>query len=165
MTTEERLEKLEQELSAAKRRARWLLAGVAVCLGVGLAAWAFRPQAATAQPAPGNLNDIRARRIILEDDNGKPRLVLGAKEGAGLALTDENGKPRAMLFMTKDGVRLSLSDENNQERAALAVTKDGPGLALYDQNGKTRATLAFAIKTGAGLVLVDESGKVVWGAP
>ena len=49
MTTEERLEKLEQELARAKRRNRWLLAGAVLCLGIVALAWAFGPVKALAQ--------------------------------------------------------------------------------------------------------------------
>ena len=52
MTTEERLEKLEKELSRAKRRDLWLLVGVGLCLGTGLVAWAFGPLSQTYGPLP-----------------------------------------------------------------------------------------------------------------
>jgi len=63
---------------------------------------------------------IRAKRFVLEDENGKTRasLIVG-KDGPGLVLLDENGKPRAML----------------------SVLKDGPGLALYDENGNVIKSL------------------------
>jgi hypothetical protein len=41
MTTEERLEKLERELARAKRRNRWLLAGLSLCLGALVVVWAL----------------------------------------------------------------------------------------------------------------------------
>ena len=41
MTTEERLEKLERELARAKRRNRWLLAGLGLCLGALVVVWAL----------------------------------------------------------------------------------------------------------------------------
>ena len=41
MTTEERLENLERELARAKRRNRWLLAGLGLCLGALVVVWAL----------------------------------------------------------------------------------------------------------------------------
>jgi len=41
VTTEERLENVERELARTKRRNLWLLAGLVVCLGVSLVAWAL----------------------------------------------------------------------------------------------------------------------------
>jgi hypothetical protein len=41
MTTEERLENLERELARAKRRNRWLLTGLGLCLGASVFVWAL----------------------------------------------------------------------------------------------------------------------------
>ena len=117
MTTEERLDHLERQLSRANRRNRWLLAGVGLCLGIGLVAWTFRPTAATAQPAGAALKVVRATRFVLED---------------------EKGKLRAMLAMDKDGPGLVLYDEKGNMRVLLAMGKDGPGIILCDEKEKPR---------------------------
>ena len=39
MTTEERLANVERELGRAKRRNRWLLAGLGLCLGALVVVW------------------------------------------------------------------------------------------------------------------------------
>jgi len=39
MTTEERLENLERELARANRRNRWMVAGLALCLGASIVVW------------------------------------------------------------------------------------------------------------------------------
>jgi len=41
MTTEERLENLERELARAKRRNRWLLAGLVLWLGTSVVVWSL----------------------------------------------------------------------------------------------------------------------------
>ena len=41
MTTEERLEKLERELTRAKRCNCWLVAGLVLCLGASVVVWAL----------------------------------------------------------------------------------------------------------------------------
>jgi hypothetical protein len=162
MDTEERLEKLERELFAEKRRNRWLL--VAVGLGVvGVAlAWTLANTTATAQAQGPNIAPkvIRANQFILEDENGNPRAVLKTeKDGPRLALFDENGKFRVALTANKDTSALALADENGKFRAGLRVDKkDGPELALFDENGKFRVTLG-ANKDGPRLALLDENGK------
>ena len=91
MDTEERLEKLERELLAQKRRNRWLLAAVGLgVVGVALA-WTLATITATAQAQGANIGPtvIRATQFILEV---------------------ETGKSRAMLNMTKDGPMLALYD-------------------------------------------------------
>ncbi len=41
MTTEERLERLEQELACVRRRNRWLVVGLVLCLGASVVVWAL----------------------------------------------------------------------------------------------------------------------------
>jgi hypothetical protein len=84
---------LEKELIRANRRNRWLLAGVGLCLGISLVAWAFGPTSATAQTAGTTPKEIRANSFILEDGEGKTRAMLEVSEqGPALDLFDENGE-------------------------------------------------------------------------
>jgi len=167
MTTEERLGKLECELSAAKRRNRWLLAvAVLAVAGLGLA-WALTrgTPAAYAQGAAAGKKVIRANKFILEDEKGEIRVMLDVIEGSPtLNLSDEKGEIRVMLDVNKDGAGLMLSDEKGKPRAILAMTKEGPGLLLFDENGKARAALAVG-GNRPGLLLSDENDKVIWQAP
>jgi len=140
MDTEERLEKLERELLAEKRRNRWLL--VAVGLGVvGVLAWTLATITPTAQAQGANTGpkEIRANAFIVEDETGKSRAWLGVDEnGPKLSLLDATGKPPAELGATKPGPGLLLQDENGNPRAMLSVgPRDGPTLLLLDANGKT----------------------------
>ena len=141
MTTEERLEKVERELAATRRRSRWLLAGVALCLAIGLGASAFGPSAAQAGAAAPAI--IRAQLF---------------------ELVDAAGEPRAMLALTKDGTMLALYDAASKPRASLSVFEDEPVLALIDAVGKTRAMLDVTAD-GPGLHLFDAAGRPMWSAP
>jgi hypothetical protein len=167
MTTEERLEKLERELAAAKRRNHWLLTIMALIIGGLTLVWTLTKttSAAYAQEAEAVQKIIRASEFVLVDENGKIRAALSvSKDGAGLTLWDENGKFRASLSANKDGTMLGLRDENGKLRASLSAVKDGPGLDLFDENGKPRAGLAV-LKDGSLLHLKDENGKTIWRAP
>ena len=90
MTTEERLEKIEQELketkaglTASKRLNRWMLgSGALLILGC-----------LTIAATPGNYRTIRANTFILEDANGKTRAAMAAlKDGPWLGILDANEK-------------------------------------------------------------------------
>jgi len=177
MITEERLEKVERELAATRRRSRWLMAALGLALGAFGLAWIFAGPAPTlqAQVGAGAERVVRANRFVLEDENGKVRALLGVTaEGPGLILHDENGKIRIVLDVAKDVPELLLLDENGEIRAGLAVAKDVPGLALKDAAGKVRAWLAVS-KAGPGLALYDiggpglslwdAAGKPIWSAP
>ena len=167
MTTEERVEILERELAAAKRRTLFLLGGAGLCLGIALLVWAF---------------DGRTRSVLgLYDENGALRAELGvSKDGPGLWLYDKNLTPLAVLAVTKAGPLLRLHDENGVVRTVVGVTKAGPRLGLRDENGKLRVVVGVTkgapvlglhdkngtlraqvgvTKAGPALGLIDENGK------
>lgn len=170
MTTEERLQNLEQELSRVRRRNRWLSGAVMLCLGISLAFWAFRPPAATAQdgtnwwekapivelpvatvepasaqPSDGVLKEVRANKFVLVDDDGKMLAQLGVDVfGPTLSLSDKNDKVRAWLGVDEDGPLLQLSDDKGKVRALLGADEDVSGLSLFDDKGKGRCTIGAA---------------------
>ena len=154
MTTEERLAKVERELGRARRRSRWLLAALALGLGVLALVWASAASApkAEAQGAAGG-NEIRANRFVVVDENGEERATLGmVGDGPLLRLLDEKGMARAILSESKEmepivlggvvrlragGTTLSLHDDTGRGRLLLKVYKDGPRMSLSDEQGKT----------------------------
>lgn len=160
MTIEERLESMERELGRQKRRNRWLLGAILLVAG-GLIAPVFlktTPLQAQAQVA-GAVKELRANKISLVDETGKPRAALGVfNNGPYLTLYDENGKPRALMTVFKDGPSLNLVDENGKMRAVLNALKDGPCLGLGNENGEVRAALSM-FEDGPHLALFDENGK------
>ena len=85
MTAEERLERLERQFEALEAQAQ----------------------------APHE--EVRAKRLVLEDNKGKIR---------------------AWLTVVKEQPMFVLCDENGKLRAALAASEDGSWLNLYDEKGK-----------------------------
>ena len=128
MMNEERLDRLEWELSRTTSFNRWLLARVGICLGIMVIAWAFGVAATTAQTARTESKIVRAKAFVLED---------------------EKGRTRAGLTVSEDGPILGLHDESEKVRALLCITKVGPALALLDENGKKRIELNVS-RTGRG---------------
>ena len=167
MTIEERVEKLEKELSRAKRRNHMLLAVLllaVVLLAVG----------ATTPDATSRRDVIKASKFVVEDGKGKSRAILAMDGNAPvLSLIDENKKSRASLGMSG----LILYDKNVKPRAVLGVLGDEPMLTLFDENGSLRADLrmsvlilndkneeSIAFLVASGLALF-ENGKTIWMAP
>ena len=161
MTIEDRLENMERELGRVKRRNRWLLGTMLLLVGGLVAAGAFKTTVNSAQAqGAGAVKEVRAKRIVLEDENGQERAILGLiEDNPALKLFDKNGKTRAALSLFEDEPRLALRDENGKERVGLSVDKDGPFLSLSDENGKSRAWLAVT-KYGQGLSLYDEKREI-----
>lgn len=193
MTTDERLENLERELSlaksVAKSRSHWLMAVVIV----GAILFAVHVIGTSSRPFgwwDGLADIVRAHRYILQDKDGRYRATLTRfrdeaglyvhdedgnryasvtvdKYGPGLALGDEGdngGNDRATLTLGEDEAGLYLRNEDGNRYAILTVDKDGTGLTLGDENGNGRATLTVD-KDGPALRLYDENGKVKWQAP
>ena len=164
MTTEERLEQLEQAVDRAKRLRRWMLAAAALVLVAWLAGWAFRPAAATAQSAEAAPKVVRANSFILEDEDGRVRAKLFTLMNMPfLIFYDERGEERLALHVTKAGPWLSLKDEKGQLRVVLSTRKqgpgleEGPGLAFYDEQKNRRVKMSVDTD-GPELRLYDTSG-------
>lgn len=159
MTTEQRLEKLERELSRATRCNSWLLAALAVFLGVWVIGESFGPETARAQPTATAFKEVRANRIVVVDKEGKGRIVLGlmSKFGPTLGVLDEKGRTRVLLGTKKTGPTLCMYDEKGRQRAILGGAGNGAVLSLFDK-GKPRAGLMGG-EEGMGLTLFDEAGE------
>ena len=89
---------------------------------------------------------IRAKRFEVVDDEGRPRVIVGAQPtAAGLLLLDANGSTVAELAVSDEhgAVALTLYDLRGQARATLDLDANGaPNLALHDMAGEARVSLA-----------------------
>ena len=184
MTTDERLERLERELTMAKRYNRWLLAiaGTVVLTLVLARIFSGNENTAEAQGSGGKV--IVANQFIVEDETGKKRAVLGIDK---LIMYDSNGKVRALLEISNNRPGLALFDEETNVRAVISLNKDvssldlhgknrtagitlsvmeiGPGLVLLDERRKPRVGVGFTKDSGPLLQMLDEKGKKLWSAP
>jgi hypothetical protein len=162
MSTDEKMKEMEGQLARIRWFNRCLIACIVLSLWVWFISKTFGPEMVWAQSGE---KEIRGKRFILEDENGKNRVTLSVTNlGSGLTWPDENGKKRVVLGMVKGVPALMLYDENGEYRAGLLVHKDKPSLTLYDENGEYRAVLQVE-KNGPTLGLFDENSKVIWHAP
>lgn len=154
MTTEQRIEKLENELIRAKRRNGILLLGACLLAVFLTLTWAGLGKLRPAYAKNTTPKEIRAKEFIVEDENGNARATLAvSKDGPALSLMHENGKPLAMLAVVKKGVMLTLCDINGKVRVMQSVSKDGSAvMKFYDENGKTRVGIMESV-----LLLLDEN--------
>jgi hypothetical protein len=179
MTTEERFVKLEQELSSAKNHIHRLVVAVIIAV-VMVVVWTYSSKTNTAQ-AEG-VSDIpsviRARKFILEDNNGKVRAVLSntEEEGTGLAILDRSGKTSIKLGTNKLANVLLISDQNDKPSIVLSTTELGNTLFISDQNSKLRAAMGFIsdqngilrsaamgmMENTPVLAVYDEHERVIW---
>jgi hypothetical protein len=169
---EDRLEKMGKELGRLRRHNHWLLGMILLFVGI-LAVplifdvTAFRLGAQRVAVA----KEIRARRIVVEDDEGNERISLNVfKDLSNLIMNDGSKIQRVTLTASKYlGSTLRLAEENfrpgvMQAGVHLGVTIHGPKLSLVDQNHRTE-TWVSGIRGGAGLGIVGSDGNLVWRTP
>lgn len=113
-------------------------------------------------------NVIRVKSVILVDDEGKERGVLGVlDEGPQLVLKDAEGRTRMALGQAvadPTAWSLLLKDEGGHNRLACGAQVDGEGsgMGIWDWNGTLRYGLG-AERRGCGLVLNNEEGAEIIG--
>jgi len=170
MTTDQRLARLEKQCSLLKAGFALVTVALAVVLLIG---------AGQDQVKPKVLEEVRAKRFVMVDKDGKPRGELGVfKDVPNLVLADENGKYRVGLGVSKDGPGLSFRDKEGEQRLTLGLSDGlgGPSLALSDRAGLHRAVLGCDVAVNettdvehkypeSTLTLYDASGKVIFQAP
>ena len=157
----EDIQAMRARLARAERRLRitsmsWLVAVIVIAV-LWMGAGQAHSQSAT----------LAARRIAVQDQNGKDRIVLGfdTNNRPAIWLRDDAGKDRIYIGFGKDPGRplIGLNDEAGRLRLILGfgITRDTPEVVLNDENGKSRAFLGFS---GGGAVtpeldLADERGN------
>jgi hypothetical protein len=175
MSTEARLDRLE-------RQNQWMRRSVALLVAAG----AFI--LLSAQGKEQLLADPEVRSLTVKDDSGRPRVVLGMKQGAAcLSLRDAAGKERLELTSEKNS-GLSLCDADGTLRAYLTLNIHGdPALVMFDSKGihsvilqslaGSRPLLRMldgdkSVRVAVGILddsptftLRDADGKITWGSP
>ncbi len=140
-----RMGRLEQEVRWWRRAGGSAAALVAIAGLLGMAAPAGGPAA----------EEVRARRIVLVDAEGRERaaLAVDADGWAGLRAVDVAGKTRVALGSAAAGTAaLALTDMREKTRVSLAVNTDGLSmLSLLDARGRNKATLGANPAGEAGL--------------
>jgi hypothetical protein len=168
-----RLERLEREIGW------WRRVGVAALAGVGL----FGAVAATVTTNP---DEVKTRRLVITDTEGRGRAVFTVDESdrTRLSLTDRDGTTSADLTVTPGQsaalsvgragaqAQLAAAGETGQlsvaargQRGWLVVAPTGSSLALGNDPGKPQITVATSPTLSPSLQLSDREGNAVWKAP
>jgi hypothetical protein len=168
-----RLERLEREL------AWWRRAGIAALTCAGLLG-------AVAATVSTNPDEVKTRRLVITDGDGRTRAVFTVDESdrTRLSLTDrDNGTTADLTVIPGQSAALSMARAGAQ--AQLAATGDhgqlsvgtrghrgwlvaapaGASLGLGNESGKPQVSLATSPTLPPSLLLSDRDGNAVWKAP
>lgn len=170
--TQRSLEAMAQRLDRLERERRWWkVTGVGSAVVMALVLLL----GAAPRKAP---DEIRARRVVVVDGEGRERITLGWYFGYGLKIIGKDDKTRISLEDWDNGqTELGLHSQQGSARVKLTVRSDGsPSLSLFDPPLAPRAVLgAIGLENPAtgvreerpasSLVLFGRDGPVVWRAP
>lgn len=119
------------------------------------------------------MNTLRVHRLIVVDDNGVDRVLLGApvpdpvingktharrSPASGILLFDRDGQERGGFNTFEDGsVALAIDHQKGgHEAAGMYVFPDGrSGLLIFDKEGRGRAQLSVSRDESSSLALYD----------
>jgi hypothetical protein len=123
------MDSLEDRLARLERQNRRLRAacGFAVLLALGAVAAHARLPAARAERPLIEASTLDASRLVIRDQAGRPRLILGVeKQGPGITFLEANGRTHAFLNVTSGELGRTVLEESGAHT---------PGLYLYDRKG------------------------------
>jgi hypothetical protein len=157
---------MQDRIAVLERRLRLMMAALGITIAVLLlGGW---------QSADRH-NVITAKRLVIEDENGVQRLILGApgpdpmmhgklqkrkSPFAGLILNDSKGDERGGIGMMDDGTMSMGFDQNGRERTVLYVLPDGKaGLLINDPQGRDRISIASEPDGTPKIQLLDEQQR------
>ena len=137
--------------------------------------------------AKAQTEEIRTKRLVVVDEDGKERAVLGFMSNDDenyvirMELNDGKGETRVRLVACNDFSSLDLLDKNKEAQVLLkaggypssielrdgraTASMDAEGLAIGDGNGQLRATLGTKYKDITTLRLWDENGNQFYSTP
>ena len=151
-------------------RFKILLLLVAFSVGINAVFDLLLPsQHAFAQSKDRQQGEIRASRIVLEDNEGRSRCIIEVSDGnPRIQLRDKSGIVRAGVAIGDDGPLLWLADENGKAQLGLSNLSQGPMLSLMDGSRHPRAlfgltgemlTMSLHDKNGAPLALLTAKDR------
>jgi hypothetical protein len=160
------LELLRNQMDRLEHQLRWFKIA-AVVLAVLAVAFALAPRPSAQQP-----ETMRVRQLIVEDANGRPRVVLGPLDSGqnrrtGLRINDPNGVERfGVAFMDGGDMVVGLDappgtgDDRNRERINLvADAKGGAHVRFLDRRTSVVSRMYLDENNRAWLSFTDFTQK------
>lgn len=158
ITVDERLTNLEKSGS----RLRWICGIQLILLGV-----------MGVLMIQGHLKDthpvLRTRGLVIEDTQGRPRILLGAPFPKVPERTRQDSQTTSMVFLDEKGHdRLTLGEEPEPQIGGKVSTvlhriAPGFGVVIHDGEGNERGAYGW-LANGRALITLDRPGLDAWAA-
>ncbi len=114
-------------------------------------------------------NILRTRGLIIEDGEGKPRILVGAPFPRVQGRRRQDSTTTAIVFLDGQGHdRLTLGEEPEPQVAGRVVTTthriaSGFGVVIHDGEGNERGAYGW-LANGRALITLDRPGLDAWAA-
>ncbi len=112
---------------------------------------------------------LRAQGLVIEDGEGKPRILVGAPFPKEPARFRQDSTTTAIVFLDAQGHdRLTLGEEPEPQVAGRVVTSahriaPGFGVVIHDGEGNERGAYGW-LANGRALITLDRPGLDAWAA-
>jgi hypothetical protein len=150
----ERVEALERKANSLRR--------LVLVLSAALVSVAIAGACAASGP-----RELTLRKLTIEDDNGKPRIVADTDSEGGIAallFLDRNGKMRIDAGTASNGsAAISFVDRDGKHRINAFTDSNGrAALEIGDRNEKRRISAATLPDGGSSIGVFDSNGQGTW---
>ena len=159
----------DQRLASLERRAFWLRVVSIVQVGIIGGVWlsGIQDRQVQAQSTP---RILRAQGLIIEDLQGRPRILLGAPFPAVTARARQDARTTSILFLDENGHdRLTLGEELEPQVGGKLLPPgvhriaSGFGVVIHDGSGDERGAYGW-LSNGRALLTLDRPGAEAFAA-
>ena len=111
--------------------------------------------------------ELTLRKLTIEDNDGKPRIVADTDSEGGIAallFLDRNGKMRIDAGTASNGnAAISFADHDGKLRINAGTASNGNAtLEVADSDGKLRIKAATDADGASSIGVYDSNGQVTW---
>jgi|SRR5215510_5689848 len=152
---------LRIRLALVERKLRliWFVSVLqAAGLAIGVSIALFTPRVTADSPIP---NVMRTRGLIIEDEQGRPRILIGAPVPQVAERIRKNGQTAAMILLGENGADRLIVGEAPDPAGGGNRIAQGVGVLVHDPKGHERAGFGFLGDSRAAFVLDRMNGDAV----
>ena len=112
------------------------------------------------------LDVVKAKKIQIVNDDGKPVVVLGADEHAGIVgVAKHDGKTVVAIGADSEGGGFGVRNNDGMTVVAVAATKDNSGFILRNNDGKPVVVIGVNDHESGEIKTLDGKGKTTSTTP
>jgi hypothetical protein len=160
---------MEQRVVRLERNACWLRLACVVQLGFIVVIWLSTIHQGAQVLAQSSPQTLRVRELIIEDAEGRPRILIGAPFPSVKERTRQDARTTSILFLDEKGHdRLTLGEElepqiSGKVNVGVHRIASGFGVVIHDGTGDERGAYGW-LSNGRALITLDRPGTEAFAA-